>query len=261
MRDQRRNSTLSLLALACCALLVLFATACASGGSGTTSTPAGEGGKVEVSSSPAGAEPPPAGDEPAAGATATGAEPSAAPTDPNAAAQPGTPGAPSAPSMADQPAPGAAAPAPAMADAEVLGVLRTVHQSEVKAGELAASKAASPQVRQFGQMIVTEHQQADQQLVTTASVPPQPGALSQVIEEQVKAVLQRLESVPGPEFDKDFMQSQVKMHEQVLSVIDAQLLPSAQSPEVRQLAESTRQSVQQHLQTAQQIAAGLGSGS
>jgi putative membrane protein len=252
MRDQRRNSTLSpLLALACCALLALLAVACASGGGGSTSTPTGEGGRVEVSSSPAGAEPPPAGDEPTAGAAAT---------DPNAAAQPGTPGAPGAPpSVATEPTPAPAAPA--MSDAEVLGVLRAVHQSEVKAGELAAGKATSPEVRQFAQTIVTEHQQADQQLVSAAPVPPSPGPLSQLIEQQVKAVLEKLGSASGPAFDQSFIQSQVQMHEQVLQVIEAQLLPSAQSPEVRQLAESTKQSVAQHLQTAQQLAAGLGTGS
>ncbi len=154
--------------------------------------------------------------------------------------------------------PGAAgAPGTVSPDAEVLGVLRTVNVLEVQAAELAAQKATSPQVRQFAQTLAAEHGQAVAQIDATTTVKPLPGVLSNTIDQQVGAAIDRLEAATGPQFDRDFMQTQVALHQQVAQLIETQLLPVTQDPTVRQLAESMQQAVTQHLQTAQQIAAGL----
>lgn len=254
--DRNPNASTLLLALACAAL-VLLPIGCASGTQpGDVSTAPGSG--VAVSESPAGSEPPPAEGSPTA---APEDDPTAGPTavvggDPAAGSFGGTP-----PSVATEPqaqtAPGTAAP---LGEAEVLGVLQTVHTVEVKAAQLATAKATTPQVREFARMMAAEHQLASQQLQASAATPPLPNPLSQVIEQQVNASLDRLDDLTGPDFDRSFIDSQVQMHQQVLQLLDSQLLPAAQSPEVRQLAESMRRAVSEHLKTAEQIAGELRQG-
>jgi len=244
MTTNRRNDgpSTTLLALACGAGLLLLTTlGCASGSGGTTAAAGDKAGTVVVKTSPAGTEPPPAEGAPA---TAPGTETGTA-TQPAPGTEAGA---------ATQPAPGAQAAA--FEDADVLGVLRTVNASEVKTGQLAATKATSPQVRQFAQQLTTEHQQANQQLAA-GPVPPRDNSLSQLIDQQVNAAIERLNGLSGPDFDQQYVHGQVQMHEQVLQLIDGQLLPAAQTAEVKQVVDGMRQAVAQHLQRAQQLEAEL----
>jgi putative membrane protein len=237
MTTHRRNDgpSTTLLALVCGVGLILLTTlGCASGNGGTTAAAGDKTGTVVVKTSPAGTEPPPAEGAPAEGAPATA---------------PGT-----EMGTATQPAPGAQAAA--FEDADVLGVLRTVNASEVKTGQLAATKATSPQVRQFAQQMTTEHSEANQQLAASP-VPPRDNSLSQLIDQQVNAAIERLNGLSGPDFDQQYVHGQVQMHEQVLQLIDAQLLPAAQTAEVKQVVDGMRQAVAQHLQKAQQLEAEL----
>ena len=162
----------------------------------------------------------PAGTEPP---PAEGAPATAPGTETGTATQP-APGTEAG--AATQPAPGAQAAA--FEDADVLGVLRAVNASEVKTGQLAAGP-----------------------------VPPRDNSLSQLIDQQVNAAIERLNGLSGPDFDQQYVHGQVQMHEQVLQLIDGQLLPAAQTAEVKQVVDGMRQAVAQHLQRAQQLEAEL----
>ena len=72
-------------------------------------------------------------------------------------------------------------------------------KAEVSLGQLATKNAASPQVRQFGQQMVTDHTQAGEELQAIARkqnvmLPEKPDAASLAKE-------QRLQATTGPQFE------------------------------------------------------------
>src|SRR5579863_3885130 len=83
--------------------------------------------------------------------------------------------------------------------------------AEVKLGQLAVEKAASPTVKAFGQKMVDDHSKANDQLRLIAEKKelPMPTALP-VEEAQLYDRLARLE---GADFDKAYMDAMVQDHD------------------------------------------------
>ena len=62
-----------------------------------------------------------------------------------------------------------------------------------------------------------------------------------------------LKGKKGADFDRAYVDDEVKAHQQVLDTIDNQLLPNAQNPELKQLITSVRPVIAQHLDHAKQL--------
>src|SRR6202035_3919073 len=78
---------------------------------------------------------------------------------------------------------------------------------EVQAGQLAVERAASPDVKAFGQRMVDDHGKANERLKQVAT---QYGvALPSDLTKSQKATLDRLSKLSGPEFDKAYIQDMV----------------------------------------------------
>src|SRR3978361_1619174 len=85
-------------------------------------------------------------------------------------------------------------------------------QAEVALGRLATEKAGSQQVRQFGQQMVTDHSQANQELMAIAkqqnlTLPTKPDSASVSTE-------QRLQASSGAAFDSAYTRDMVQDHQQ-----------------------------------------------
>ena len=167
----------------------------------------------------------------------------------------GCAGEPAAEQSADgaETTPGAL-PAGDLDDAQILAVVRTVNSGEVAAAELATERAASGETREFAQHVMAEHSKSNEQVATlAAAIPPRDNPLSMSLREQAAADLAKLEQHQGEEFDRAFVEAQARMHEQVLSTIDGQLLPAASDQQLRMLLQSTRDQIAGHLEHAQQL--------
>src|SRR3954471_1172340 len=93
-------------------------------------------------------------------------------------------------------------------------------KAEVSLGQLATKNAASPQVRQFGQQMVADHTQADQELQAIARkqnmmLPEKPDVASQAME-------QRLQALKGAQFDAAYAAAMVEDHQKDVSEFEQQ---------------------------------------
>jgi len=138
-------------------------------------------------------------------------------------------------------------------DGEILGVLSTVNQGEVKAGELARERSSTPAVDEFAQHMIDAHSQAQGKVLAVSGLEPSASGVSRALEEQDRAEMAKLQILQGAEFDRAYAESQAKMHQQVLDTIDSTLLKQASSPEVKSLLETLRPQVAEHLTHAQQL--------
>jgi putative membrane protein len=124
-------------------------------------------------------------------------------------------------------------------------------QAEVVLGQLAMKNATSPQVRQFGQQMVTDHTQANQELQTIArqqnlTLPDKPDAASQVKE-------QRLQASTGTVFDTAYARDMVQDHQQDIADFQ-QEATAGKDPALKAFAQKYLPVLKHHLEMAQAIA-------
>jgi len=123
--------------------------------------------------------------------------------------------------------------------------------AEVQLGQLAQQKGSSQDVRQFGEKMVQEHSQLNEQLKPIAErdgVRP-PKALSKKDE----ATMKKLESLSGQQFDHAYIETMLKDHKKDLKEFK-ETANRTQNSQLKDAAQHGVQVIESHLQDIQQIA-------
>jgi putative membrane protein len=146
-----------------------------------------------------------------------------------------------------QQAPGASA----MQDKDFVHKALQGGMAEVQLGQLAAQKASSPDVKQFGQKMVTDHTQLGDQMKQVAQQMgvKEPNGLSKKDQQLVA----KLNGLSGTEFDNAYIVAMVKDHKKDADDFKYEAQES-QNPAVKQAAQQGSQVIDQHLQMIDQIA-------
>ncbi|QQP89201.1 DUF4142 domain-containing protein [Skermanella sp. TT6] len=117
--------------------------------------------------------------------------------------------------------------------------------AEVQLGELAQQQASSPQVREFGRTMVTEHTQMNEDLIRVASAKgvtppssPDPGRAD---------VADMLEQLSGQEFDRQYIQQQLIDHQLSETLFENQA-ENGQDVELRQFARRYEPVIERHVE-------------
>jgi putative membrane protein len=128
--------------------------------------------------------------------------------------------------------------------------------AEIAMGQLALTETEDELVRQFAQMMVTEHTQVQDQLRYLAESYELeiPDTLN--IEQQ--ALHEELEQLEGYTFDSAYISSQVTAHQQAQQIFQKQI-DQGENPEVVKLASSTLPHINAHLTQAMELKEGLAS--
>jgi len=121
--------------------------------------------------------------------------------------------------------------------------------AEVNMGKLAQQNGTTEDVKQFGEMLQTDHGQHLQKAQAMAqqmgvTPPTAPNA-------RQKALYERLSKEHGARFDKAFAQAMVRDHKQDIARYEKE---AKKKGELAQFAQETVPTLQKHLQTAQSIA-------
>ncbi len=123
-------------------------------------------------------------------------------------------------------------------------------QMEVELGQLAAEKASSDAVKQFGQRMVTDHSKANQELAQLASgkgvqLAKQPSSKDRMEKS-------RLAKASGAAFDREYVKMMVKDHEKDVAAFRRQS-QQAQDPDLKAWAARTLPTLEDHLKSIKQI--------
>jgi putative membrane protein len=146
-------------------------------------------------------------------------------------------------------------------DAQIAAIVVTANQVDIDAGKLAASKAASAQVKEFAQLMVTDHTGVNKsatELVTKLHVTPEPNATSASLKKGGDENVAKLTKLSGAAFDRAYVEHEVAYHQAVLDAVDQTLIPSAQNAELKALLVKVRPAFVAHLEHAKQLQASLG---
>jgi putative membrane protein len=126
---------------------------------------------------------------------------------------------------------------------------------EVQLGNMAAQKASSPDVKQFGERMATDHGQLGQklqQLASNLNVTPD----QQLSPEQQSAV-SRLQNLSGKAFDREYMKTMITDHVKDISEFQ-RTASQASNPDIRRFATEALPTLQEHLRMAREIGGKLG---
>jgi putative membrane protein len=148
----------------------------------------------------------------------------------------------------------------AIDDAQIAHIVVTANQVDIDAGKLAASMATNPEVKKFGQQMVTDHTGVNKQAADLAAklkVTPADNPTSQSLKAGGDKNVATLKGLKGAAFDKAYVDNEVAYHQAVLDAVDKTLIPGASNAELKALLVKVRPAFVAHLEHAKQLQASL----
>ena len=121
--------------------------------------------------------------------------------------------------------------------------------NEIAAGKAAQQKATDPSVRAYAAQMVQDHTNANAQMKAILST--KGVSVTEAPDAEHVAILAKMSSMSGAEFDRAYMQQQVVDHQKTIALFDAETR-NGSDPDVRSFASTTLPIIQQHLMMAQQ---------
>jgi len=127
--------------------------------------------------------------------------------------------------------------------------------AEVDAGKLAEKNGSSQAVKDFGAMMVRDHTEANDKLKQIADSKqvklPDGPSMTQ------KAKGKMLEHKSGTDFDKDYIEGQIKAHKDTLELLQKEI-DTGKDADAKKFASEIKPKVEEHLKKINKIAADEG---
>jgi len=127
--------------------------------------------------------------------------------------------------------------------------------AEVALADLAEHKSQSPEVKEFARMMKKDHSAANEQLRPIAQ--SHGVKMSDSLDATHKKMYDQLEQLSGTQFDQQFMKDMLKGHEKVIRSFD-RAAQQTLSPDVKDYAQATLPTLNQHMHHAKQTAKAVG---
>jgi putative membrane protein len=148
-----------------------------------------------------------------------------------------------------------------LTDAE-LQVLAHFHQanlSEIALGKLAMRNSKTAAIKDYGKMLVTDHQKNDRDLKALAKkhgqMIPTETAMSDADKSDMKDekdAMKKLEAMKGADFDREFLQMAVQDHEKELARADT-AIGEVQSDDLKTMLQDMKPVLQRHADKARDL--------
>ncbi len=125
---------------------------------------------------------------------------------------------------------------------------------EIKLGTLVAQKAEREDIRDFGRMLVDDHQQAMRRANQTAqslgvTIPTQPS-------DEAQDEYASLEKKSGSAFDRAFLDHAIEAHRKTIAKYEQHADADADEQQVAMLAQTTLPILRKHLEMAESLGKG-----
>jgi len=127
---------------------------------------------------------------------------------------------------------------------------------EVQAGQLAATRAQSPDVKSYAGMLVDQHTKANDELTQLANA--KGVELPAAPPRDMRREIEKMGKKNGAEFDKEFIKTAVKDHKKDIKEFE-KASKDVKDPELKAWVGKTLPVLKEHLAQAEKLQAGKGS--
>jgi putative membrane protein len=124
--------------------------------------------------------------------------------------------------------------------------------AEVEMGRLAATKAQSAEVKAFGQRMVRDHSKANSELMLLAK--RKGVTLPSGLNEEQKAMKEKLSNLSGADFDREYMSMMVDDHDKDVKAFEDKA-GNAADPDLKHFVVKTLPTLKMHQSMANKIKA------
>lgn len=129
---------------------------------------------------------------------------------------------------------------------EFVAAIAATDMFEIESGRLAAAKATTPELKAFGEMLVTDHQKSSTLLRNAAANAGPAISVPSSLSPDQQAKLDSLKAASGADFDRMFIDQQMKAHSRALSTLNA-YTQVGDRPALKTFAMNAQGTVQGHL--------------
>ena len=149
---------------------------------------------------------------------------------------------------------------PALDDATIVAIFDAANTADIETGSLAAERAHSQEVRDYGAMLVTDHKavrQLGRDLAAKLGVTPTPPADDASAKAHAEAMTS-LRAKNGMAFDRAFLRHEIAFHQSVIDAINTTLLPAIKNRELKELVLKVAPAFEAHRAAAERLEARIG---
>ena len=143
-------------------------------------------------------------------------------------------------------------------DAQIAHIAYTAGQIDIEAARLALEKTQDPEVRQFAETMLRDHQAVNVQalaLVKKLEVTPEDNVTSRALSEAAATALDSQKALTGTQFDQAYVANEVAYHAQVNQALSTLLIPGASNAELKSLLEDGLALFSAHQKHAEMLSA------
>jgi putative membrane protein len=143
-----------------------------------------------------------------------------------------------------------------LTDAQIIAVAAAVNAAEVDQAKIAVGRARQKAVKDFAQMMISHHGKAVKdvnELSTRLNLTPADSELVTRLRVDATETLTELQKESANDFDDEYIDAQIDMHETALKKLDEKLLPNVQNAELKSLLQTMRTQVADHLAKAKAL--------
>lgn len=141
-------------------------------------------------------------------------------------------------------------------DAEIVHVLVTANKIDMENGALAKKRTSNNDVLDFAARMVKEHAELMKQaneLIAKLNLRSDDNAVSNSLETAAEQDLNKLKYFSDREFEKNYIDGEIKLHQKLIHLADTVLLPNVKNEELKAILVTVRPVLVSHLEHAQNI--------
>lgn len=141
-------------------------------------------------------------------------------------------------------------------DAEIMNTLMTVNTEEMNLANVGKKQASNPKVKEFADKMYNAHRNSNERatsLQKTEDMQLVEDKTSMKTKSTTENTIENLKGMKGKDFDKAYMDAEVKLHEETLKKLDESLIPNSANTKLKAMLETTKGNVENHLKEAQEL--------
>lgn len=144
-----------------------------------------------------------------------------------------------------------------LTDGQILQIVRTLNDAEIKQAKEAVDESDNATVKQVAEMIITDHEDANEKVddLLKGDLNLDDSPLSESLAEKTEDTHESLQDLDDAAYDCAYLQKQVAQHQEAITLSKTQLEPNSKNASVKQFLTSMGPKLEHHLQMAQE---GLG---